>query len=76
MNAILNGLFVGVDDQIKIELSRRLIAECDHLAELPGGVDMEDRKRNTTGMEGFSAQVQENTGVLADRIHQHRSREG
>src|SRR5262245_27450643 len=38
-------VMVGMDDEVESELARGAIAEGDHLAEFPCGVDMEQRER-------------------------------
>ena len=45
----------------------------DHVAELPRGVDVQQRERRPGGVEGLQREVQQDRGVLADRIQQHRA---
>ena len=32
---------IDVDDEIKLQLTRDLVPECDHLAKFPGGIDVQ-----------------------------------
>ena len=66
---------VGVHDEIEAELARGAIAEGDHVAELPGGVDVQQRERRLGRIERLARQMQQDGGVLADRIEQHRAAE-
>ena len=66
---------VGVDDQPRADLPRVAIAEGDHLAELVGRVDVEQRKRNRRRVERFLREPQHDRRVLADRVEHHRPRE-
>ena len=50
----------------------RAVAERDHLAELPAGVDVQQRDRRARRVEGLDQQVQQHRAVLADRIQHHR----
>ena len=52
--------------------SRGRVAERDHVAELPGGIDVQQRERRLAGREGLQGQVQHHAAVLADRIEHHR----
>ena len=44
----------------------------DHLAELPGGVDMQQREWRPAGMKGLARQMQHHRRILADGIEHHR----
>ena len=63
---------IGVHDELEAELGGATVAERDHVAELPGGIDVQQRKRQLRRIERLQRQVQENRGILADRIEQHR----
>ena len=65
-------VLVGVDDQIEAEPRCRRVAKRDHLAEFPGGIDMQQRKRQRRGIERLPRQMQHDRGILADRIQHHR----
>jgi hypothetical protein len=67
-----SSLFVGVDDEIEPELARSCVAKGDHLAELPSGIDMEQRKRQRAGKERFAGQMQQHARIFADRIEHDR----
>ena len=76
MCARLQRLAIGVHDQVQIELRGHAVAMRDHVPELPGGIDMQRGEGNLGRMEGLAAQMQEDAGILADGIHQHRTLEG
>ena len=44
-DAVLHALLVGMHDEIEAEPLRLGVAKLDHLAELPGGVDVQQRER-------------------------------
>ena len=72
LRAVGDRFLVGVDDEPRADLLGHPVAELDHLAELVGGVDVEQRKRNRTGVERLLRQPQQHRRVLADRIEHHR----
>jgi hypothetical protein len=59
-------------DQIETEVARARVAERDHLAELPRGVDVQQRKWRLRRIERLERQMQQDRGILADRIEHHR----
>ena len=63
---------VGVDDEPRADRLGHLVAELNHFAELVGGVDVEQRKRNRARMERLLRQAQHHRRVLADRIEHDR----
>ena len=71
-DAALEPVLVDVDDEIEPELARRAVAEGDHVAKLPGGVDMQQGERQLAGMKGLARQMQHHRRVLADGIEHHR----
>ena len=48
------------------------VAELDHLAELVGRVDVQQRERNRARIERLLRQPQQHRRVLADRVEHHR----
>ena len=50
----------------------RLVAEGDHVAELPGRVDMHQREGRLRRIEGLHGEMQHDGRILADRIEHHR----
>ena len=48
------------------------VAEGDHLAELPGGVHVQQRDRWAPGRKRLDQQVQQHRAVLADGVQHHR----
>ena len=53
-------------------LATYVVAQLDHLAELPGGVHVHQRKRRLGGIERLHRQVQHHGRVFADRVQHHR----
>ena len=74
-DALRHALLVGVHQQVDAELGGRPVAELDHLAELPGGVDVQDRERHLARRERLDGEVQQDRGVLADAVEHHRAPE-
>ena len=72
VDAVAHAVLVDVDQQVEAELLRHLVAERDHLAELPGRVDMQERERRLGGIERLHRQMQQHRGILADRIEHDR----
>ena len=72
IDAALEPVAVDVHDQIEIELARPRIAERDHFAEFPRGIDVQQRERQPRRIERLERQVEQNRGVLADGIEHHR----
>ena len=72
VDAHLEPFGVDVHEQIEPEPLGGLVAERDHLAELPGGIDVQERKRRLGREERLQRQVQHHRAVLADRIEHHR----
>src|SRR3546814_18922370 len=56
-DALGNAIRVGPDMQFRPGLGRAAIAERDHLAELPAGVDVQQRYRRARRMKGLDQQV-------------------
>ncbi len=73
LRAVGNRLFVGVNDQSCADLGRVPVPELDHLAELVGRVDVKERERNRTRMEGLLRQAKHDGGVFADGVEHHRA---
>src|SRR3984893_9345484 len=63
---------IGMHDEPKSKLAGTTIAERDHLAEFPGRIDMQQRERQLRRIKRLECQMQEDGGVLADGIEQHR----
>ncbi len=64
--------WIDMNDQLEPKAPRRRVAKFDHLAELPGRVDMEQPQRQPRGMERLARKVQQNARILAHRIEQYR----
>src|SRR5438105_5259562 len=70
-----NRLFVGVDDEAGADALGHLVPERDHFLELVRGVDVQERKRDRSGVERFLREAQHARRVLADGIEHHRALE-
>src|SRR5262249_24241374 len=65
-------LLVDVDDKPETETLHGLVSKRDHVPKLPRRIDVKQRKRRLGRMEGLAGQMQEDGGILADRIEQDR----
>ena len=54
--------------RIRADLRGPAVAQFDHFAELPGGVDMKQRKRRLGRVKGLEREMQHHRGILADRV--------
>ncbi len=72
VDAAVEPLLVDMHDQVEAEPLRGCVAERDHLAEFPGGVDVQQREGRLRRIERLQREVQQNARILADRVHQHR----
>ena len=70
-NPVSKPVRIGVDQQIKPELCHSLVSEFDHLAKLPGCVDMQEPERRLCRIERLQRQMQHHCAVLADGIEKH-----
>src|SRR6202163_4547204 len=61
-----------MDNEAKSKLADATIAECDHVAEFPGRNDTQQRAPQLRRIKRLECQMQEDGGVLADGIEQHR----
>ena len=61
-----------MDDQVEAAFGRHPVAELDHLAEFPGGVDVQQGKRRRGRVKGLAGQVQHDRRILADGVEHHR----
>ncbi len=71
-DAHLDPLGIDVFDELQAPFLDDVVAELDHLAELPGRVDVEQREGRLRRIEGFHRDMQHRHGVLADRKQHHR----
>ena len=72
IDAAREAVLVHMHDQIEPEPPRGFVAKRDHVAELPGGVDMQQREGEFRRIERLERDMQHDAGVLADRIQHHR----
>jgi hypothetical protein len=52
-------ILIDMDNQLQAQLPSAAVPERDHVAELPGGIDMQQWKRRLRRIEGFQGEVQE-----------------
>lgn len=71
VNAALDPILIYMHDQVDAEPLGRLVAEADHLAKLPGGIDMQQWERDLCRIEGLQRKVQHDARILADRIEHY-----
>ena len=57
IDVLLEPFAIDVHQEVDAVASRDGVAEGDHLPELPGGIDVEKRKRHPRRMERFQCQV-------------------
>src|SRR3954454_20167297 len=67
-----DGVFVTVNDQPRTNLFREAVPEFDHLFEFVAGIYMKKGKRQRSGKEGLSRQMNQHAGILAHGIQQYR----
>jgi len=72
VDPLVDPLLVRVDQQIEVVLAAVPVPELDHLSELPGGVDVQQREGELARVERLAGQVHHHRGVLADRVEHHR----
>ena len=72
VNPALHGFRILPDQQLHPGIARGLFAQCVHVLKLPGGIDMQQRKRRGRGVKRLARQMQHHRAVLAHRIKHHR----
>ena len=75
VDSFVEGPLVAVDDQAQAQLTHHAVAECVHLAKLPGRVHVQQGNRHGRGMERLPRQVQQHLRVLADAVEEDGPRE-
>ena len=75
VDASSQSLLIDVHAQVNAKALRGLVAETDHLPELPRGVHMQKREGRLGRPECLHGQLQQDRAVLTDGIHQHWSLE-
>jgi len=74
-NAFGEAFRVGVDQKVEAEAPGYIIAEADHLAELPRRVDVQGREGQRRRVKSLERQMEKHGRVLADRIEEDRALE-
>jgi hypothetical protein len=64
---------VDVDQEVQPVAPRHLVAERDHLAELPGRIDVKKWERRHGGKECLQGDVKHHRAVFPDRVEHHRT---
>ena len=62
--------------QFQPKLLRDIVAESDHLPELPGCINMQQWEGWLAREEGLHGKMQQDAAILADGKEQYRSAEG
>ena len=68
VDVLRHAIFVTIDYEINAIMLHHPVAEGDGIAELLGRIDVEQRKRRLSGIEGLGAEMQKRCRVLADRM--------
>ena len=63
---------IFMHQQLEAVLFRGAIAELVHFAELPAGIDVQQRERQRAGEERLARQMQHHGRVFADGVKHHR----
>jgi hypothetical protein len=72
VDAPTQSIFVCIDTQIDPQLRRENVAVNDHLVEIPGGGDMQERKGRIGRIESLSSEMQHRRRIFSDRIKEDR----
>ena len=72
IDAARHAVLVDIFDEIQPQPFDGLVAELDHLLELPRRVDVHQGEWRLGGIKGLHRQVQHHGGILAHRIEHHR----
>jgi hypothetical protein len=75
IGSLVDCLRIGVDDQPRTDLRAKPVPELDHFPELIGCIDVQQGKRNRSGMKRLLGQPDHHRGVLADGVQHHRTLE-
>ena len=67
-----HALLIDMHQQFEPVPRHHPVAERNHFPEFPGGIDMQQRKRQFAGIKRLQRQVQHHGGVFSDRIQHHR----
>ena len=66
-----HAILIDVDDEIEIESRGGFVAESDHVPELPGGVDVQQREWRFARRKRLERQMEQDGRILADRVQQN-----
>ena len=73
VNALVDAFLVRVHTKFETEFGGNPVTELDHFAELPRGVDVQQRKWDLPRVECLTSQMKQHGRVLADRVQHHRA---
>jgi hypothetical protein len=73
IGAVLDGLPIGMNNQFHPQPGGLEIAKLDHFPELIGGIDVQQRERDGSGMKRLLGQSQHHGRIFANRVQHHRS---
>src|ERR1044071_7087125 len=71
-DTVRNAFLIDIDNQVEAEPLCRLVAESDHVPELPRRVDMHERERQWRRMKCLYRKVKHHARILANRVEHHR----
>src|SRR5215469_6721868 len=66
-------VLIDMNNKLKIEFAGPCVAERNHVPEFPSRVYVQQREGQPGGIERLHGQMQQNRGILADRIQHHRT---
>jgi hypothetical protein len=72
IDAAIQAVPIGVDQQLQAEAISGVVAERDHLAKFPRRIDMQQREGERGGIKCLHGEMQQYARILADRIEHHR----
>src|SRR5690606_25614178 len=67
----IHTFLIDMNNQVKAEFFHLSVAKLNHFAELPGGVDMHQGKRQAAWIKCLQCQVKHDRGVLAYGVQHH-----
>jgi len=75
-NAVAHAIFIDMHEKLEALFARLRIAKLDHLAELPGRVDMQKGKWRRCWIKRLHRQMHHDRRILAHRIEHDRIGKG
>ena len=67
-NTLFNAFLVGMNDQLHTNFFRHLVAELNHLPELPGGIHVHQWEWRLAWVESLTRKMQHHRRVFTDGV--------